>query len=66
MTIILDKGFFFDFAYLSLAPTPVLTYPTTHFQLIQPPTHPNAHPTGKVTGKLGRAKEAKQKAISLY
>ena len=60
MAIFLDRGLFFDFAEISLAPTPALTV-----SLVLVSIYPPTHPTGKVTGKHGRAKEAKQK-LSVY
>ena len=61
MAIFLDQVLFFDFAELNLAPTPALAEAdlSSCFNLSNHPSiNQPTHPTGKVTEKVDRAKEA--------
>ena len=60
----LRPGLVFDFAQLRLALTPALAEADHSFSF-NLSNHPPIHPTGKLTGKLGRVKEAKQK-LTVY
>ena len=64
MAIFFDWGLFFNFAELSPAPTPALAETELSFSF-DLSNNPPTHPPRKVTGKLSRAKEAKQK-LSVY
>ena len=67
MTIILDKGFFFDFAYLSLAPTPVLAEAYLNFSFNLSNHPPTLMPTqpGKLQGSSVEQKKLSKK-LSVY